>query len=49
MDCFYLIMPVELALALALGGTEKEGLPDQSGDTISGLDVAYTAALIDKF
>lgn len=27
MDCFYLIMQVELALALALDGIEKDDLP----------------------
>ena len=47
MDCFYLLMQVELALALALGGIEAEDLPN--GDTLPMLDSAYITALATQF
>lgn len=45
MDCFYLMMQVELALALALGGIEKDDLPHQTADDQSGLDTCVTGNL----
>ena len=47
MDCFYLLMQVELALALALGGIEADDLP--KGDTLPALDSAYITALAAQF
>lgn len=47
MDCFYLLMQVELALALALGGIETEDLPN--GNTLPALDSAYITALAAQF
>lgn len=47
MDCFYLLMQVELALALALGGIEADDLP--KGDTLPALDSAYITALATQF
>ena len=47
MDCFYLLMQVELALVLALGGIEAEDLPN--GDTLPMLDSAYITALATQF
>ena len=37
MDCFYLMVQVELALALALSGSEKDDLPCQATDDQTGL------------
>lgn len=47
MDCFYLLMQVELALALALGGIEADELP--KGNTLSALDSAYITTLAAQF
>lgn len=47
MDCFYLLMQVELALTLALGGIEADDLP--KGDTLPALDSAYITALAAQF
>lgn len=47
MDCFYLLMQVELALALALGGIEADDLPKR--DTLPALDSAYITALAAQF
>ena len=49
MDCFYLMMQVELALALALGGIEKDDLPRQATDDIPGLDTKYIIKLAERF
>ena len=49
MDCFYLMMQVELALALALGGIEKGGFPRQAADDQPGLDTQYIISLADEF
>ena len=49
MDCFYLMMQVELALALALGGIEKDDLPRQATDNIPGLDTQYIINLAERF
>lgn len=47
MDCFYLLMQVELALALALGGIEAEDLPN--GNTLPMFDSSYITALAAQF
>ena len=49
MDCFYLMMQVELALALALGGIEKDDLPRQAADNPPGLDTQSIIRLADEF
>ena len=49
MDCFYLMMQVELALALALGGIEKDDLPRQAADDQPGLDTQSIIRLADEF
>lgn len=49
MDCFYLMMQVELALALALGGIEKDDLPRQAADGQPGLDTQSIIRLADEF
>ena len=49
MDCFYLMMQVELALALALGGIEKDDLPRQTADDQPGLDTQSIIHLADEF
>ena len=45
MDCFYLMMQVELALALALGGIEEADLPHQKLDDAPGLDTDHIEGL----
>lgn len=47
MDCFYLLMQVELALALALGGIEAEDLPN--GNNMPALDSTYIITLAEQF
>lgn len=49
MDCFYLMIQVELALALALDGVEKGDLPRQATDEQPGLDTQYVISLAEKF
>ena len=49
MDCFYLMMQVELALALALGGIEKDDLPRQTEDDQPGLDTEHIISLAEEF
>ena len=49
MDCFYLMMQVELALALALGGIEEADLPHQKLDDAPGLDTDHIAGLATEF
>lgn len=49
MDCFYLMMQVELALALALGGIEKDDLPRQAADGQPSLDTQSIIRLADEF
>ena len=49
MDCFYLMMQIELALALALGGIEKDDLPRQTADDQPGLDTQYIISLANEF
>lgn len=49
MDCFYLMMQVELALALALGGIEKDDLPRQTEDDQPSLDTRHIINLADDF
>lgn len=41
MDCFYLMVQVELALALALGGIKKDDLPRKAADDQSSLDTQF--------
>ena len=47
MDCFYLLMQVELALALALDGIEAEDLPN--GNNMPALDSTYITTLAEQF
>ena len=49
MDCFYLMMQVELALALALGGIEKDDLPHQAADDQPGLNTQYISVWLMNF
>lgn len=49
MDCFYLMMQVELALALALGGIEKDDLPRQAEDEHPVLDTEHIISLAEEF
>ena len=49
MDCFYLMMQVELALALALGGIEEADLPHQKLDDAPRLDTDHIAGLAMEF
>ena len=49
MDCFYLMMQVELALALALGGIEEVDLPHQKMDNVPGLDTDHITSLAMEF
>ena len=49
MAFFYLIIQVELALALALDGVEKGDLPRQATDEQPGLDTQYVISLAEKF
>ena len=49
MDCFYLMMQVEQALALALGGIEKDALPRRATDDTPGLDTQYIINLAERF
>lgn len=49
MNCFYLVMQVELALALALDGISAEDLPPQKESDPDGLDTAYITELAENF
>ena len=49
MDCFYLMMQVELALALALEGIESDDLPVHSVGDSSGLDTEHIINLAEEF
>ena len=49
MDCYYLMMQVELALALALGGIEEADLPHQKLDNMPGLDTDHITSLAMEF
>lgn len=49
MSCFYLMMQVELALALALGGIEKDDLPRQAANDQPGMDTQYIIDLAGEF
>ena len=49
MDCFYLMMQVELALALALGGIKEVDLPHQKMDNVPGLDTDHITSLAMEF
>lgn len=45
MDCFYLMMQVELALALTFGGIGEDDLPGQTPGVQLGLDCEYISSL----
>ena len=49
MDCFYLMIQVELALALTLGRIEKDDLPHQVMDDQSSLGTQYIISLANEF
>ena len=49
MDCFYLMMQIELAVALTLGGIEKDDLPCESVDDQPGLDTEHIISVADEF
>ena len=49
MDCFYLMMQIELTVALTLGGIEKDDLPCESVDDQPGLDTEHIISLADEF
>ena len=49
MNCFYLVMQVELALALTLGSISAEDLPPQKESDPDGLDTAYITELAENF
>ena len=48
-DCYYLMMQVELALALALGGIETDDLPSQATGDPPGLDPGHIITLAAEF
>lgn len=49
MDCYYLMMQVELALALALGGIEMDDLPSRATGDPLGLDTGHIITLAAEF
>lgn len=49
MDCYYLMMQVELALALALGEIETDDLPNQATGDPPGLDTGHIISLAAQF